>query len=82
VKHYCLQSTNILIPFGIRKNRIVSGRSLLLYQFTRRMMKRGAIIIVRCHCHQLYTKFYRLSFVKVNSIHGYNYWGPSVWVLM
>jgi hypothetical protein len=30
---YCLQSTNSLVLFGIRKNSLISRRSLLLYQF-------------------------------------------------
>jgi hypothetical protein len=34
---YCLRSTNTLILFGIRKNCLISGRSLLLYQFTKRV---------------------------------------------
>jgi hypothetical protein len=34
-KHYVLRSINSLILFGIRKNCHGSGRSLLLYQFTR-----------------------------------------------
>jgi hypothetical protein len=39
VKHYCLRSTNSLILFGIRKNCLISGRSLLLYQFTKWVTK-------------------------------------------
>jgi hypothetical protein len=30
----CPRSINSLILFGIRKNCLISGRSLLLYQFT------------------------------------------------
>jgi hypothetical protein len=33
------RSTNSLILFGIRKNCLISGRSLLLYQFTKRVIK-------------------------------------------
>jgi hypothetical protein len=41
-----LGSTNSLILFGIRKNCLISGRSLLLYQFTKRVTKLAVIIIV------------------------------------
>jgi hypothetical protein len=39
-----------------------SGRSLLLYQFTKRVIKLTVVIIVGYHCYQLHTKFYRISF--------------------
>jgi hypothetical protein len=54
-------STNSLILFGIRKNCLISGRSLLLYQFTEMIIKLTAIIIVVYYCYQLHTKFYRIS---------------------
>jgi hypothetical protein len=44
--------------FGIRKNCLISGRSLLLYQFTKNVTKLTAIIIVGYHCYQHHTKFY------------------------
>jgi hypothetical protein len=56
---YGLRSMNLLILFGIRKNCLISGRSLLLYQFTRKAMK---LIIVGYHCYQLHTKFYPIFF--------------------
>jgi hypothetical protein len=37
------------ILFGIRKNCLISGRSLLLYQFTRRAMKLTVVISVVYH---------------------------------
>jgi hypothetical protein len=37
-KYYCLRSTNSLILFRIRKNCLISGRSLLMYQFTKRVI--------------------------------------------
>jgi hypothetical protein len=46
VKHYALRSINILIMFGIGNNCLISGRSLLLYQFTGRVMKLTVVIIV------------------------------------
>jgi hypothetical protein len=64
MKHYCLQSTNSLILFGIRKNCLISGRSLLFYQFTERVIKLTVIIIVRYHCYQLHTKFYQMAFSR------------------
>jgi hypothetical protein len=38
------------VLFGIRKNYLISGRSLLLYQFTRRAIKVTIVIIVGYHC--------------------------------
>jgi hypothetical protein len=38
-----------------------SGRSLLLYQFTKRVTKLTVIIIIGYHCYQLHRKFYRMS---------------------
>jgi hypothetical protein len=48
--------------FGIRKNFLISGKSLLLYQFIRRAIKLTVVIIVVYHCHQLRTKFYPIFF--------------------
>jgi hypothetical protein len=53
---------NSLILFRIRKNCLINGRSLLLYQFTKRLIKLTLIIIVGYHCYQLHTKFYRISY--------------------
>jgi hypothetical protein len=39
VIYYILRSTNFLILFGIRKNCHDSGRNLLLYLFTKRVIK-------------------------------------------
>jgi hypothetical protein len=39
VKRYPLQPKNSLILYGLRKNCLISGRSLLLYQFTKRVKK-------------------------------------------
>jgi hypothetical protein len=56
VKYYDLKSINLLILFGVRKNCLISGRGLLLYQFTRRGIKQTIVIIVGYHCHQLLNK--------------------------
>jgi hypothetical protein len=48
-KYYCLRSTNLLILFGIRKNCLNNGRSQLLYQFTKSVIKLTVIIIVGYH---------------------------------
>jgi hypothetical protein len=61
VKYYCLRSTISLLLFRIRKNCLISGRSLSLYQFTKRVTKLTVIIIVGYHCYQLHTKFYPIS---------------------
>jgi hypothetical protein len=60
-KYYCLRSTKSLILFGIGKNCLINERSLLLYQFTKRVIKLTVIIIVGYHCYQLHAKFYRIS---------------------
>jgi hypothetical protein len=54
-----LRFTNPLILYGRRK-------SLLLYQFTERVIKL-TIIVMPCHCYQLHTKLYPIFSVK--SIH-------------
>jgi hypothetical protein len=56
-----LRSINLLILFGIRRNCLISGRSLLLCQCTKRAIKltsnyRGY------HCYQLHATFYPVSF--------------------
>jgi hypothetical protein len=58
---YSLQSTNSFTLFGIRKNCLISGRSLLLYQFTKRATKLPVIIIIEYHCYEHYTNFFRKS---------------------
>jgi hypothetical protein len=45
VKHYGLGSMNSLIIFGIGKNCLSSGKSLLLYQYKIRVMKPTVAII-------------------------------------
>jgi hypothetical protein len=50
-----------LILFGIRQNSLINGKSLLMYQFTKRVIKLIVIIIVGYHCYQLHTKFNRIS---------------------
>jgi hypothetical protein len=41
------------------KNCLISGRSLLLYQFTKRVTKLTVIIIAGYHCYQHHTEFYQ-----------------------
>jgi hypothetical protein len=60
---------NSLTLFEIRKNCLISGRSLLLYRFTRRVIKLTAVIIVEYHGYQLLTKFYPIAALKVTSIY-------------
>jgi hypothetical protein len=54
---------NSLIIFGIKKNCLISGRSLLLYHFTR-AIKLTIVIIMGYHCHQLHTKCYPIYFCE------------------
>jgi hypothetical protein len=44
-----LRSTNSLILFGMGKTSLISGRSLLLYQFTKRVINLTIIIVVGYH---------------------------------
>jgi hypothetical protein len=78
VKHYFLRSIKSLIIFGIRKNCLWSGRSLLLYKF-RRATKltgnyRGISLInfihnsIKCLC------------LRIKSVYTQIYCGSSVWV--
>jgi hypothetical protein len=53
---------NPLILFGIRNNCLISGTTLLLYQFTKKLIKLAAVIIVVYHCYQFHTTFYQISF--------------------
>jgi hypothetical protein len=69
---YCLRSTNSLILYGIRKNCLISGRSLLLYQFAK---KGDETDCNNYHCYQHHTKFCQNLSVKVKSIYTWNYWG-------
>jgi hypothetical protein len=62
VKYYDLRSINSLIPFGIRKNCLISWRSVLLYQFTRMVITLTVIIIMGYHCYQLHTTFYSIFY--------------------
>jgi hypothetical protein len=62
IRYYGLRSINSLILFGVRKNCRINGRSLLLYQFARRVIKLSVAIIEGYRCYQLHTKFYPISF--------------------
>jgi hypothetical protein len=42
----------------------INGRSLLLYQFTKRVIKLTVIIIMGYHCYQLHTKYYQISYSR------------------
>jgi hypothetical protein len=54
-----LRFTNSLILFGIRKNCLISGMSLIVPVY-RKGDKTGCMIIMRCHCYQLHTQFYAI----------------------
>jgi hypothetical protein len=62
---------NSLIPSGMRKNCLISGRSLVLYQFTKRVTKLTVIIIVGYHCYQYHTKM--LSNILLSRLSPYIY---------
>jgi hypothetical protein len=58
----CSKTVILLILFGIRKTCLIRGRSLLLYQFTKRAIKLTVVIIVGYHSSHLHTKFYPIFF--------------------
>jgi hypothetical protein len=60
-----LQFTNLLIPFGLRKNCLISGRSLLFYQSTKRVIKLTVQLLCDVTAPQLCTKFYPISFSRL-----------------
>jgi hypothetical protein len=62
VKHYSLRTINSLIIFGIRKNCLSSGRSLLLHKFTRRALNLTVVIIAVFHYYQLHIIFCSIPF--------------------
>jgi hypothetical protein len=59
---YCLRSINSLIVFRIRKTCLISGRSLLVYHFTRRALKLAVVIIVDITVLNYHTQFYPMFF--------------------
>jgi hypothetical protein len=74
VKHYSLGSINPLILLGIRESCLISGRGLLLYQFTSRAVQKTLIIIMGYQCYQLHTNPQILS-VDVDEITGDHHGG-------
>jgi hypothetical protein len=65
---YNVRSISSLILFGMRKNCLISGRSLLLCQFTRKPIKLTAVIIMGYHCYQLHMKLLRIVSLGFNVI--------------
>jgi hypothetical protein len=48
-----------------KANCLISGMSLLLYQFTKMAIKLTLVIIVGYHCYQLHTTLYPIFFSQV-----------------
>jgi hypothetical protein len=48
--NYVLRYINLLILFGIRKNCHRNGKTLLLYLFTKRVIKLSVVTIEEYHC--------------------------------
>jgi len=44
-RKFVVRSINLLIPFGIRRNCLRSGRSQSLYLFIRRVIKQIVVVI-------------------------------------
>jgi hypothetical protein len=62
---YCLWSTNSLTILNNEEFHD-EWKGLLLYEFTRRVIKLTVIIIVGYHCYQLHIKFFRESFSRLS----------------
>jgi hypothetical protein len=45
-----------------KEELLISERSLLLYMFTKKVIKLTVIITIGYHCYQLHIKFYPISF--------------------
>jgi hypothetical protein len=60
MKNYDLRSINSFILFGIWKNSLSSGNSLLLHHLTR-VIKLTVIIIKAHQCYQIHAEFYPTS---------------------
>jgi hypothetical protein len=60
VKYYCPRSTHSFILFGIRKSSMISGRSLILHQFTR-TVKLTIVNSENYHSFNIRTKCYATS---------------------
>jgi hypothetical protein len=73
LKHYCPQSTNSLILFGIRENCLISGRSPLFYQFRKRVIELTVITIMGYHCYHFHTKCFVISLSQ-----GYIYYMDEI----
>ena len=79
IEDHVPKSIYLLIPFVIKKNCLIAGRRQLVYQFTRRMIKRIVVIIEAYHCNHVHMKFYRHFlcrlpvYVEVST--GYHYCG-------
>jgi hypothetical protein len=75
VKHYSLKFMNSLILFGISNNVVTSGRSLLLYQFTRMVI---TLTVWDITVINFIPNSIQYSSFKVKSIYRLNYWGSLV----
>jgi hypothetical protein len=73
-----LRSINLLILFGIRKNCVTSGRSFILHQFTRSMIKLIVVIILGSTAINLK---YNFILILLSRLSPYtDCWVSSVWV--
>jgi hypothetical protein len=68
VKHYGLRARDSLILFRVRKNCLISERSPLLYQFTKRVIQSTGVIIKEYHSYWLHTRFYPIFFIKSSHV--------------
>jgi hypothetical protein len=79
--HYVLRLTNIRILFEIRKNCYRSRRNLLLYLYTKKLIKLTVVITEKYTVINYIQNFIQYhSFLSVNSICKLSYWVSSVWI--
>jgi hypothetical protein len=82
VKYYVLRYIHSLILFVTRNNCLSSGRSLLLYQYTKRAIELTVVFIEHITTISYMQDCTQHPSLEVKSLCRRNYSGSSVWVSM
>jgi len=69
-----------LINFTWNKETLPSPlKESIIMRIYKMVIKLAVVITEGCHCYQIHTKFYAVhSYVNVNSLHRWNYWGVFI----
>lgn len=87
IEEHVPKSIYLLIPFVMKKNFLIAGRSQLVYLFIGRMIEHIAVIIEAYHRNQVHIKFYRHFLCRlplfVETSIGYHYcgFGLNRWII-